>query len=1141
MKKKLPKKILRNWLLITFLLSALLPSQAQIGSIDPTFDPDDGANFIINTTAILPDGKILIGGAFSDYNMVSRNGIARLNADGTLDTTFDPGTGIPVISTNSGIAVESILVQSDGKIIIAGTFSSYNGTPVNNIARLNTDGTLDTTFTLDSRISSVIYTMALQPDGKIIIGGALKINAGRKGIARLNADGSMDEAFSSYIVATGNSNYGFYQIVLQPDGKILVAGSCPSSNTTFLKLARLNADGSKDNGFSSMTYTSTTTPVQTGGTVFSLALQPDGKIIVGGGFNHTFGTTAKNNFVRLTAAGALDTSFVTGTATGTSLLNAVNDIALQPDGKIIIGGSFSIYNGIARRRIARINATGSLDTTFAVGTGLDNSVNSVGLFADGSVLISGNFDNYDSTTRHRIAKISVNTITVTSLSASSPFCAGATLNVNYLPTATGNTGNVFTAQLSDANGSFTNATAIGTLTATTAGAIPVTIPTNTPSGTGYRIRVISSTPVVTGTDNGTTITINATPVPIAIAQSFCGSATVNELQVTLAENATASWYANTTDAILPSNAALVSGNYYVSQTINGCESPRITVAVTVTAPLVPNFSNLPAFCSESVAPLLATTSPNAITGTWNPATVSNTQSGTYTFTPDAGQCATPISITTTVTENSIPEFAPIAPFCTGSVAPQLNATSTNGITGTWNPATVSNTQSGTYTFTPDAGQCATPISITTTVTENSIPEFAPIAPFCTGSVAPQLNATSTNGITGTWNPATVSNTQSATYTFTPDAGQCATPISITTTVTENSIPEFAPIAPFCTGSVTPLLSATSTNGITGTWNPATVSNTQSGTYTFTPDAGQCATPISITTNVTENSIPEFAPIAPFCSGSVAPQLNATSTNGITGAWNPATVSNTQSATYTFTPDAGQCATPISFTTTVTENSIPEFAPIAPFCTGSVAPLLSATSTNGITGAWNPATISNTQSTTYTFTPDAGQCATIQIITITPILTPAPTGSAIQDYTEGQSLNDFSVTGEALQWYTTPGGTPLSGTQEIVSGVTYYASQTISGCESQEYLAITAGINLGMTSFSKLELRLYPNPATDRITIESNETITSITVYTALGQQLMALKPNLTQTSLIVSQFAAGTYSIIVDTATASKRIRIIKK
>jgi gliding motility-associated-like protein len=185
----------------------------------------------------------------------------------------------------------------------------------------------------------------------------------------------------------------------------------------------------------------------------------------------------------------------------------------------------------------------------------------------------------------------------------------------------------------------------------------------------------------------------------------------------------------------------------------------------------------------------------------------------------------------------------------------LNASGGNGVYN-WSPNTgLSATTGSSVVFTPPApgtytvvvestdtnALCSTQSSTVITVLDVLTPAFTAITPICSGDTAPVLPTTSTNGVTGTWSPATVSNTNSATYTFTPTAGQCAVPTTLDVIVLEQTVPSFIAIAPFCSGSPAPTLSNTSNNGITGTWSPAVVDNLTSGTYTFTPDAGQCAT------------------------------------------------------------------------------------------------------------------------------------------------------------------------------------------------------------------------------------------------------------------------------------------------------------
>ena len=167
------------------------------------------------------------------------------------------------------------------------------------------------------------------------------------------------------------------------------------------------------------------------------------------------------------------------------------------------------------------------------------------------------------------------------------------------------------------------------------------------------------------------------------------------------------------------------------------------------------------------------------------------------------------------------------------------------------------------------------------------------------------------------------------------------------------------------------LPTTSLNGITGTWAPA-LDNTATTTYTFTPTAGQCATQATLTINVNSNTTPTFDAVAAICSGATLAPLPTTSLNGITGTWAPA-LDNTATTTYTFTPTAGQCATQATLTINVNSNTTPTFDAVAAICSGATLAPLPTTSLNGITGTWAPA-LDNTATTTYTFTPTVGQCA-----------------------------------------------------------------------------------------------------------------------------------------------------------------------
>ncbi|WP_298155924.1 T9SS type B sorting domain-containing protein, partial [Flavobacterium sp.] len=404
-----------------------------------------------------------------------------------------------------------------------------------------------------------------------------------------------------------------------------------------------------------------------------------------------------------------------------------------------------------------------------------------------------------------------------------------------------------------------------------------------------------------------------------------------------------------------------------------------TLTITVNnGNTIPTFNSVPAICSGDVLSPLPTTSQNGITGSWAP-TLSNTSTTIYTFTPDAGQCATTATLTITVNNgNTIPTFNSIPAICAGDALSPLPTTSQNGITGSWSPA-LSNTSTTIYTFTPDAGQCATTTTLTVTVNGgNTIPTFSSVPAICSGGVLAPLPTTSQNGITGSWSPA-LNNTSTTIYTFTPTTGQCATTTTLTITVNTPVVPAFSSVPAICSGDALLPLPTTSQNGISGSWSPA-LNNASTTIYTFTPTAGQCATTATLTITVNTPVVPAFNSVPAICSGDALAPLPTTSQNGITGSWSPA-LNNTSTTIYTFTPTTGQCATTATLTITVNTPVVPAFSSVPAICSGDALAPLPTTSQNGITGSWSPA-LNNASTTIYTFTPDAGQCATTTTLTIT---------------------------------------------------------------------------------------------------------------------------------------------------------------
>ena len=483
--------------------------------------------------------------------------------------------------------------------------------------------------------------------------------------------------------------------------------------------------------------------------------------------------------------------------------------------------------------------------------------------------------------------------------------------------------------------------------------------------------------------------------PIRFTSTYTGGGT----NVTYEWSGNGAVYLDSISSSSPLFISPVAGSYSLLCTVsdeNGCESVSQEAAVTVNPEITPVFGITSPLCLNSPAPALPDTSANGVSGTWVPASINTAIAGTtsYTFTPDSGQCAAAVSITIVISNQIIPAFESIGPLCRNSAAPALPDTSTNGISGSWVPATINTAFAGTfnYIFTPDTGQCAVADTMNIAVNNEITPLFTSIGPLCQNSTAPALPDTSTNGISGSWVPATINIAiaGTSTYIFTPDAGQCAVADTMSIVVNNQRTPLFAAIGPLCQNSIAPALPDTSSNGISGTWVPPAIITTIAGTsiYTFIPDSGQCAVSVPVSIVINSLSIPEFGAIGPLCQNSTAPALPDTSTNGISGSWLPTTISTSTAGTtaYTFTPDTGQCAAAATLNIVVTSQIPPTFPAIGPLCLNSTAPALPAVSTNipPITGTWNPAPINTsvTGITNYTFTPDTGQCASTATIGIT---------------------------------------------------------------------------------------------------------------------------------------------------------------
>lgn len=423
-------------ILLLFLVFCVLFSNAQDGELDLTFNPmdvgfenGDGTNGPILSSIKQADGKIIIGGNFSKFNGISKSGLARLNTDGSLDSSFDSGSVFTYYSN-----IKSINIQNDGKILVSGYTGIYGG-----FVRLNIDGTLDTTFN-SLFDSNQVYCAEVQADGKIIVGGQFTSYNGiqRNNILRLNNDGSLDTSFNPglgalYGLAELNypytSNTKITNINIRPDGKIIIIGNFTAYNgVSRAHIAKLNADGSLDLSFDPGVGFGFGTNNNNIGVVNSISIQNDGKLIIGGGFNSYNGTMA-NGLIRLNIDGSIDNNFNVGPgfsyvltsiiSGNTYLIQGINNCTLiRDDGKIVVGGEFSNYNWINRKNVALLNSDGSLDTSFVSSTGpsysysnpidYDGKVFSLISQPNNNFILSGDFKKFDNSSIGNIARVNSN-------------------------------------------------------------------------------------------------------------------------------------------------------------------------------------------------------------------------------------------------------------------------------------------------------------------------------------------------------------------------------------------------------------------------------------------------------------------------------------------------------------------------------------------------------------------------------------------------------------------------------------------------------------------------------------------------------------------------------------------------------------
>lgn len=447
------------------------------GALDNSFVPNIGVTrggVIMSAIAPLADGKVLVGGFFGLIDNTPRGMLVRLNADGTLDNTFNTG------GLGGDNSVRAIIVRPDGKIWISGQFRSWNNVPRYRVARLNADGSLDTTFDPGLGLDNIPFAMAEQPDGKLVVAGGFTTANGNasNGIARFNSDGTVDATFTpgTGLAITASNSVSIRSLVLQSTGKMVIGGVFTSYNgVAKSNIARLNSDGTLDASF----VTAANSIVR------KIALLAGDKLLVGGGFTQVGAPSlaVRSRIVRLGADGAIDATFV-----GPGTING-SVFALQPlaSGRIYVGGSFasikptgSSTNNTAYRQLVRLDSTGAPEPAFAAGTAgasmlyataapnpaLPSSVTTMATYSnDASLFVGGNFHVFGGAARGNFTRLNaVKIATTTAIVSHAPLVSevGSLYTVSYAvsPASAGSGPATGTVTVSDGSNS-----CIGTLPA----------------------------------------------------------------------------------------------------------------------------------------------------------------------------------------------------------------------------------------------------------------------------------------------------------------------------------------------------------------------------------------------------------------------------------------------------------------------------------------------------------------------------------------------------------------------------------------------------------------------------------------------------------------------------------------------------
>nr|WP_294859110.1 T9SS type A sorting domain-containing protein [uncultured Fluviicola sp.] len=404
-------QVLRKVSLFIFLLFVFDSfGQVNYGSIDTTFNPNDigfsynqGKEFCntqygVNDFFVHPNGQITICGGFQFFNGYYRQQAVRLNANHSVDPTFEVNFNTNEMNWTLGVVVMDI--QSSGKVIVGGDFletSTGTSTAYRRIARLDSNGNADQTFWTgpnfnDKGTNDVVEDIEVLPDDKVLVAGRFSSFGGTPAnhLMKMNPDGGLDNTFNIGIGLAGNYDF-LNRVKVMGNGKIMIAGSFNSwNNLPNTNLVRLNSNGSLDQTFS--------TGSGPNGFIFAIHELANGKIAIGGDFT-SYNNIPCNRFCILNPDGTLDPNYIVGSG----FSDAVYAISSDATGNIYVGGNFNTYKGITSPYFVCISSTGAFNNNFV--SGFNDKVNVIKAQPDGSILLGGAFYGYNSYAIHSFARI----------------------------------------------------------------------------------------------------------------------------------------------------------------------------------------------------------------------------------------------------------------------------------------------------------------------------------------------------------------------------------------------------------------------------------------------------------------------------------------------------------------------------------------------------------------------------------------------------------------------------------------------------------------------------------------------------------------------------------------------------------------